>query len=299
VRKLKLLVTAVVALAMLAVPGAALAKKRDRDHDKMPDRWERAHHLSTHKKNAGRDPDRDGLKNIGEFRARTRPHDADSDNDGREDGDEDRDHDRVDNGNELREHTRLRDGDSDDDGVGDGREDRDHDGLRNRGEDRTGNDPVDDDTDDDGIDDGDENAGTIASFDAATNTLTIRLTNGDEVSGVVNDATEIECETEDENEDEHNHRGRGRGGDDDVSGARDGSDDNSGPGSGDAADDNSGPGSGDDSDDNSGPGSREEHDGDEDDVCTTADLTPGTVVHEAELNTTPDPDQWREVELVK
>src|SRR3954451_6827203 len=73
---------------MLAVPGAALAKKRDRDHDKMPDRWERAHHLSTHKKNAKRDPDRDGLSNIGEFRSRMKPHDADSDNDGIKDGDE-------------------------------------------------------------------------------------------------------------------------------------------------------------------------------------------------------------------
>jgi hypothetical protein len=77
VRKLKLLVTAAVALAILAVPGAALAKKRDRDHDKMPDRWERAHHLSTHKKNAQGDPDHDGLVNLGEFRARTGPHDAD------------------------------------------------------------------------------------------------------------------------------------------------------------------------------------------------------------------------------
>jgi hypothetical protein len=298
VRKLKLLVSAVVALAMLAVPGAALAKKHDRDHDKMPDRWERAHHLSSHKKNAGRDPDRDGLSNLGEFRSRSRPHDPDSDDDGREDGDEDRDRDRVDNGNEMREHTRLRDRDSDDDGIGDGREDRDHDGLRNRGEDRTGNDPVDRDTDDDGIEDGDENAGTIVSFDSATGVLTIRRTNGDEVSGVVNSATEIECETEDENEDEHHHRGRGRGGDDDsVSGARD-ADDNSGPGS--AGDDNSGPGSGDDAgEDNSGPGSHGEHDGDEDDVCTTADLTAGTLVHEAELNTTPDPDVWHEVEIVK
>ena len=292
-RKLKLLVTAAVALAMLAVPGAALAKKRDRDHDKMPDRWERAHHLSTHKKNAKGDPDRDGLSNLGEFRSRTRPHDADTDNDGIEDGDEDRDHDGVDNGNEMREHTNPRDKDTDNDGRRDGREDRDRDGLRNAGEDRTGNDPVDDDTDNDGIEDGDENAGTIASFDSTTNTLTIRLTNGDMVSGVVSDATEIKCETEDEDED-HN-RGRDDGG---VSSARHGSDDPAGDDRG--GDDNSGPGSGDDQgEDNSGPGSRGEHDGDEDNVCTTADFTDGTVVHEAELNTAADPDAWTEVELVK
>src|SRR3954454_24552524 len=183
---------------MLAIPGAALAKSRDRDHDRMPDKWERAHHLSTKSKNAKRDPDHDGLSNIGEFRSRTRPHDADTDNDGIEDGDEDRDHDRVDNANEVREHTSPRDRDSDNDGVKDGREDRDRDGLRNAGEDRTGNDPIDDDTDNDGVEDGDENAGTVDSFDSSTNTLVIRTASGDLVSGQVIDGTEIKCESEDE-----------------------------------------------------------------------------------------------------
>jgi hypothetical protein len=293
VRKLKLLVAAVVALAMLAVPGAALAKKHDRDHDKMPDRWERAHHLNAHKKNAAGDPDRDGLSNLGEFRARTGPHDADSDNDGIEDGDEDRDHDGVDNGNEMRERTGPRDKDSDNDGVKDGREDRDRDGLPNAGEDRTGNDPIDDDTDNDGVEDGDENAGTVDSFDSSTNTLVIKTASG-LVSGQVTDATEIKCESEDEDEDSH----RGRDGDDNVSAADHDGDDNTTAGS---DDDHSGPGrDGDEGDDdNSGPGSRDEHDGDDDNVCTTADLTPGAPVHEAELNTTPDPDEWEEVELVK
>jgi hypothetical protein len=287
VTKLKLLVSAVVTFAMLALPGAALAKKRDRDHDRMPDRWERAHHLSTKKKNAKRDPDRDGLSNLGEFRSKTRPHDADSDNDGVEDGDEDRDRDRVDNGNEMREHTRPRDRDSDDDGRRDGREDRDRDHLNNAAEDRTGNDPIDDDTDDDGVEDGDENAGTIASFDPESGELTIRLAGGELLTALVTDETEIECETEDENEDEHSHRGPGRGDDDHgrVSAAHGGDDDNSGPGSGD--------------EDNSGPGSHGEHDGDEDDVCTTDDLTEGTRVHEAELEVTADGKVWEEVELLK
>jgi hypothetical protein len=148
VRKLKLIAAAVVAIAMLAVPGAAMAK--DRDHDKMPDKWEKAHGLSVHKKNAKGDPDRDGLSNRGEFRSSTDPRDADTDDDGTEDGDEDRDRDRVDNANEIREHTRPRDRDTDDDGVRDGAEDTDGDHLKNAGEDEFGTDPEDRDTDGDG-----------------------------------------------------------------------------------------------------------------------------------------------------
>jgi hypothetical protein len=195
---------------------------------------------------------------------------------------------------EMRERTGPRDKDSDNDGVKDGREDRDRDGLRNAGEDRTGNDPIDDDTDNDGVEDGDENAGTVDSFDSSTNTLIIRTASG-LVSGQVTDATEIKCESEDEDED--SHRGRGRDGDDNVSAADHGGDDNAASGS---DDDHSGPGRDGDGrgDDNSGPGSRDEHDGDDDNVCTTADLTPGAPVHEAELSEAPA-GVWDEIELVK
>jgi len=237
VSKLKLIVTGAVAAAMLALPGAALAKSRDRDHDKMPDRWERAHHLSTHKKNAKGDPDRDGLNNLGEFRAHSNPHDADTDNDGLDDGDE---------------HA-------------------------------TANDPTDRDTDNDGVEDGDEQSGTIAGFDQATGVLTITVPGRGDVSGVVNDATEIKCETEGEQEDANDDRGD----DSRVVASRDGS------GSGDG--DNSGPGS-----NSSGPGDGDRGDeGDDEGNCTTADLTPGTPVHEAELDTSSDPATFREVELLK
>jgi hypothetical protein len=64
------------------------AQARDRNHDRIPDRWERQHHLSLHRDQARRDQDHDGLRNRGEFRARLNPRDADSDNDGIEDGDE-------------------------------------------------------------------------------------------------------------------------------------------------------------------------------------------------------------------
>ena len=154
-------------LAALAGPAAALA--RDRDHDGLPDRWEKRHHLSVHHKSAAGDPDRD----------------------------------KVDNRNELRERTDPRDRDSDNDGIPDGREDRDRDRLRNAGEDATGNDPLDPDTDDDGIRDGAEQAGVIESFEGGT--LTIRLATGGTITGAVTDATEVECESEHEAEDAESH----------------------------------------------------------------------------------------------
>jgi hypothetical protein len=71
-------------MAALAAPSQA----KDRNHDKIPDRWERSHHLSLRVNQARRDQDHDGLNNRGEFRAQTDPRDADSDNNGIEDGQE-------------------------------------------------------------------------------------------------------------------------------------------------------------------------------------------------------------------
>ena len=76
----------IAALALLALPAAGVAK--DRNHDRIPDGWEKRHNLSLKVKQTKRDQDRDGLRNRGEFRAGTNPRDADSDNDGTEDGDE-------------------------------------------------------------------------------------------------------------------------------------------------------------------------------------------------------------------
>jgi hypothetical protein len=72
--------------ASLMLAGGAFAK--DRNHDRIPDKWERHHHLSLHHKQGRRDQDHDGLKNRGEFRAHLNPRDADTDNDGIDDGDE-------------------------------------------------------------------------------------------------------------------------------------------------------------------------------------------------------------------
>jgi len=76
------------AVAALSFAAAAPAKARDRNHDRIPDRWEKRHNLSLKVKQARRDQDRDGLTNLGEFRAGTHPRDPDTDGDGVEDGDE-------------------------------------------------------------------------------------------------------------------------------------------------------------------------------------------------------------------
>jgi len=80
------LVVAIVGLLVVALPGAAAA--RDRNHDRIPDRWETRHHLSLHKNQAKKNQDHDGLKNRQEWKVGDDPRDPDSDNDGVEDGDE-------------------------------------------------------------------------------------------------------------------------------------------------------------------------------------------------------------------
>jgi hypothetical protein len=89
-----------------ATSGAA---HRDRDHDRLGDRWEKRHHLSTHKKSAKGDPDHDRLRNLREFRLRTNPRRKDTDRDGLGDRAEVR-----------RYHTNPRKKDTDGDGFGDG-----------------------------------------------------------------------------------------------------------------------------------------------------------------------------------
>ncbi len=115
-KKIKVMATALGAVAVLAVPGAAQAKShhhpqvRDRNHDGLPDKWEKRHHLSLAVKQATRDQDKDGLNNRGEFKADSNPRDADTDNDG------------VNDGNEVGEGTNPADVDTNDDGVNDGQE---------------------------------------------------------------------------------------------------------------------------------------------------------------------------------
>jgi hypothetical protein len=94
-KTLTIIATALAAVVVL-VPATAQARhgshhkasKADRNRDRIPDSWERRHHLSLKVKQTKRDQDRDGLNNFGEFREKTNPRDRDSDNDGVRDGDE-------------------------------------------------------------------------------------------------------------------------------------------------------------------------------------------------------------------
>jgi len=74
------------ALALLAMPGLASAK--DRNHDRIPDKWEKRHHLSLKTNQARKDQDRDHLRNRAEFLAGDNPRDMDSNDDGVIDGEE-------------------------------------------------------------------------------------------------------------------------------------------------------------------------------------------------------------------
>jgi len=222
------------ALTLLAMPSLAAAK--DRNHDRIPDRWEKRHKLSLKTNQARLDQDRDHLRNRAEFLA--------------------------------------------------------------------GDDPRDHDSDDDGVMDGSEQAGTIASFDTETGRLTINLFGGDTISGLVDESTEIKCEDngssasasdsgsgsgEEEPGDDHGGEGEEEPGDDHGGHGEEPGDDNGGEGE--HGDDNSGPGSA-----NSGPG----HDGDDDHgsrLCTSAELVPGAVVEEAELDLTNGQAVFHEVEL--
>ena len=210
------------AVLALLIPAAASAK--DRNHDHIPDRWERQHGLSLNVNQAKRDQDRDALNNRQEF--------------------------------------------------------------------KSGNDPRDDDSDGDGIEDGDESSGTITAYDPATGELTINVLNGDSVTGLVTDATEVKCDDGDDNGDED---GDGHGGDDGTDdhghghgdrAARSGGDD---PPGDDSSDDPSG------SDDPPGDDSSET----DESACTTDDLAVGAAVHEADLEIEGGTATWEEIELLR
>ncbi len=115
-------------------------------------------------------------------------------------------------------------------------------------------------------------AGTVTSF--ANNTLTITLTNGNTVSGLVTDGTEVKCE---------NPADANDNGDNDVEHGDLASD--HGPGGGDNGD------NGDRGDDNGNRGD----DNNNNNMCT---ITPGMVVRNAELRITGTGAFWDEVELI-
>src|SRR5436190_19772010 len=59
----------VAALALSLAAMAAISVAKDRNGDKIPDRWEKRHHLSLKVDQARRDQDSDALRNRGEYEA--------------------------------------------------------------------------------------------------------------------------------------------------------------------------------------------------------------------------------------
>ena len=115
-------VISVLVLAGAGTAAAAPAKKADRNHDGIPDRWERAHRLSLKVDQSKRDQDHDGLSNRYEYLSGTSPRKRDTDGDGCPDGAEDRDLDRVSNLLEQQLGTKPNNGDSNTNGIPDGLE---------------------------------------------------------------------------------------------------------------------------------------------------------------------------------
>ena len=79
-RLFRILMIAALAMLLLVVPSASLARKThhhsakhriahkaDRNRDGLPDKWERANKLSLNVNQAGRDQDSDGANNAAEF----------------------------------------------------------------------------------------------------------------------------------------------------------------------------------------------------------------------------------------
>ncbi|MBI5106425.1 MAG: hypothetical protein HZB46_15815 [Solirubrobacterales bacterium] len=238
--------------ALLLLPATAGAAQRDRDHDRMPDRWEKRHHVRT----AAVDQDRDGLTNLSEYLVHTNPRSTDSDHDG----------------------------------VKDGREDRDRDGLSNGQEQRFGSDATRRDSDGDGVRDGDEGAGSITAM--ADGSVTVTLARGGTLTGAVTARTEIECEhgddappaakaaRDDDREDEPDHEDEP-----DREDAADHEDEDERPASTTPA---TGGASREDDEDDDKSGDKGEDAADHEDEdradCTAADLAVGVLVAEAELH---------------
>jgi hypothetical protein len=111
------------------------AQIEDKDHDGMPDRWERIYALNdTDATDANADPDGDGLTNLEEYRAGTHPGKADTDGDG------------IPDSWEVRHGLNAND-------ATDAADDSDYDGLTDFDEYRAGTDPKVADTDGDGLND--------------------------------------------------------------------------------------------------------------------------------------------------
>jgi hypothetical protein len=193
----------------------------------------------------------------------------------------DRNHDHIPDRWEVRHHLSLH--------RNQARLDQDHDHLRNRAEFLAGDNPRNPDTDNDGIMDGEENAGTIQSFDQETGKLTISLFGGETISGMVDEGDN----GENEGEDSGDHQGEEAGDDNGEEQGEEAGDDN---GENQGEDHGGEPGEGDQGEDHGGEPGEGDQGGNEGN-CTTADLTEGAVVKEADLHVSNGQAVFEKVEL--
>jgi hypothetical protein len=124
-----------------------------------------------------------------------------------------------------------------------------------------------------------QEAGKISSFDATTGKLTITLSEGETVTGLVTEGTEIKCPAPEEGVAQRRDGGSEPGDDNGGQGEEPG-DDNGGEGE-EPGDDNGGDAGQTWSGDHSGEGC--DHSGSDQSSCTVESLTVGAVVGSAEL----------------
>ncbi len=251
-RLIKTLIAGLVGAALIVAPAVGLAKGRDRDHDRMPDKWERAHHLNPRVNDAAKDPDKDGLSNLSEFRHGTNPRRADTDEDG------------VNDRTELRDGTNPRHDDAGDDNGNDANE------VRGT------------------VVSFDSGVLTLQPATDGAATVSGTVNDATRIDCDAADATASSHGGDDGgSDDDHSGPGSGSGetepGDDNSGpgSANSGrsSDDNSGQGSSNSGSDD---GTGHDAGDDNGDDQKN------DNACTTAKLVPGAVVREAKTVTADD-----------
>lgn len=137
-----------------------------------------------------------------------------------------------------------------------------------------------------------QDTGTIASFDSGSGALSIELTGGETVSGLVTPRTKVRCE--DQHSTVSSVRGRGGEPGNDHGGHGEEPGDDHGDQGEEPGDDHGG--------DSSGPGPSQSGPSGHDDSgsganCTGSDLVVGAVVHEAELDLRNGKAVFDEVEL--
>jgi hypothetical protein len=139
-----------------------------------------------------------------------------------------------------------------------------------------------------------DNAGTVLSFDPATNKLVIQLNSDNSpVSGTVTPDTQIECDSASTSSNMgHDFAFRkndhGGGGGDNSSASSDQGDNDDQAGNSDQGD----------SDDQAGNSDQGDSDDNSSQSCGTSSLTPGAIVHEAELRLSGAGATWDKVNLI-